>query len=424
MNIQPVADAVDRLIRDDGGRLLSVLVGRLRDFQLAEDSLQDALASALVHWGRHGLPSSPAAWLMRTAQRKAIDRLRRAANFAAKQDAIAQLMRMDREAEEAKADEPIDDDRLKLIFACCHPALDRHISVALTLRSICGLTTDEIARAFVVPPSTMAQRLVRARHKITAAGIGYRVPGPEDWPERLEAVLAVIYLTFNEGYAATTDTPIRADLCDEAIRLCAVLTSLLPDQPEIDGLMALMRLHDARRGARVGDAGEIIALEAQDRAVWDQAAIGAAVELLEKALRSGQAGPYQLQAAIVALHAQAESFDMTDWPQIVMIYDVLLARWPNPVFALNRAIGLSYMQGPETALLLIEALAGDLQAYQPFHAARADVLVRSGDAVRARNAYEKAIELSASESERQFLLARLDMLSPAGLSGPHPASGT
>ena len=410
MTDRPVAAAIDRLVRQDGGRLMSALVGRLRDFQLAEDSLQDALESALVHWGRHGLPSLPAAWLMRTAQRKAIDRLRRAANFRAKSAAVAHLMAMDREPDEPEAEEPIADDRLKLIFTCCHPALDRQTSVALTLRSICGLTTEEIARAFVVAPAAMAQRLVRARHKITKAGIAYAVPPPADWPARLDAVLAVIYLTFNEGYAASSDQPLRADLCDEAIRLGGILMALCPGQPEVEGLMALMRLHDARRATRLGALGEIVPLDAQQRTGWDRAGIEEATALLDAAMARRQPGPYQLQAAIAALHAGATSFADTDWRQIAMLYDRLLALSPNPVYALNCAVALSYVDGPERALQPLAALEILLADYQPFHAGRADVLARAGDRAAAAAAYRRAIDLSGTEAERRFLRERLGRL--------------
>lgn len=419
---QPVASTIDRLVRQDGGRLMSVLVGRLRDFQLAEDSFQDALESALVHWGRQGLPSSPAAWLVRTAQRKALDRLRRAANFRAKSASIAHLMALDREADEPEADEPIADERLKLIFTCCHPALDRQTSVALTLRSICGLTTDEIARAFVVSPTSMAQRLVRARHKITKAGIAYAVPPPGDWPARLDAVLAVIYLTFNEGYAASSDQPLRTDLCDEGIRLCGILITLCPNEPEIEGLMALMRLHDARRATRLGALGEIVPLDEQERAGWDRASIFDASNLLETAMRRGRPGLYQLQAAIAALHAEATSFADTDWRQIAMLYDRLLVMAPNPVYALNCAVALSYVDGPERAVLLLAALEIPLGDYQPFHAGRADVFARCGDHLAAAAAYRRAIELAGTEAERSFLRERLARLNPAAASGPRPAS--
>ncbi|WP_037154419.1 RNA polymerase sigma factor [Rhizobium freirei] len=404
------ANEIDRLIRTDGGRLLACLIARLRDFQLAEDCLQDALESALIHWGRNGLPRSPEAWLMRTAQRKAIDRIRKAANFRAKSDELAALIALDGEDAEPPEEAAIPDERLRLIFTCCHPALDRKTSVALTLRSISGLTTEEIARAFIVSTDAMAQRLVRARHKISKAGIPYTVAGPESWSERLDAVLAVIYLTFNEGYAASSDRHVRVDLCDEAIRLCRILLTLCPHEGEIEGLLALMLLHHSRAATRLGDLGEIIPLECQDRAAWSQAMIAEGTSLLERALRRGRPGVYQLQAAIAAVHVEAPSFQETDWCEIALIYDALIAVKPNPVFELNRIVALSYAEGPAVALDRLAAIAGLLAEYQPYHAVRADILARLGKDDLARMAYEKAIELSGTEAERNFLGDRMARL--------------
>jgi len=405
------ADEIDRLVRLDGGRLLSCLIANLRDFQLAEDSLQDALESALTHWSRNGLPRSPSAWLMRAARRKAIDRIRRAANFRSKSGELAALIALDNnEPFPPVEEEPIPDERLKLIFTCCHPALDRNTSVALTLRSICGLKTEEIARAFVVGVASMAQRLVRARHKISRAGIPYEVPGPEGWSERLDAVLAVIYLIFNEGYAASSQQHLRIDLCEEAIRLCRILTALRPHEPEIEGLLALMLLHHSRSGTRLGEGGEIVPLESQDRARWDGLLIAEGTSLLETALRRRRPGPYQLQAAIVALHAEAPSFAETDWRQIVLIYDTLIAVQPNPVFELNRIVALSYAEGPAAALARLAAIADTLGAYQPYHAVKADILARLGNRELAREAYEAAIRLSGTDAERLFLTDRMDRL--------------
>ena len=406
-----IAREIDSLIRSDGGRLLSALTINLRDFQLAEDCLQDALESALLHWGRTGLPASPSAWLMRTARRKAIDRIRRAVSFRHKAKELEALLALEERSEPDETPESIPDERLKLIFACCHPALDRQVSVALTLRSICGLTTEEIARAYLVGTDAMAQRLVRARHKIARAGIGYEVPGPEGFAARLEAVLNVIYLIFNEGYAGSSDAYLRIGMADEAIRLAHLLDSLLPHEPEVEGLMALLGLHHARRRARLTADGDLVPLEHQDRTLWDHGAIETGKELLVRALRRGRPGPYQLQAAIAAIHAEAPSFAETDWPEIVLVYAELIRRSPNPVYDLNQAVAISYASGPAEALPRVEALGSLLSRYQPFHAVLADLNARLGRADAARTAYETAIALSTSAAERNYLTrqrARLD----------------
>ncbi|MDF2982369.1 MAG: hypothetical protein K0Q69_2141, partial [Devosia sp.] len=404
-----VATEIDRIIRADGGRLLSCLVVILRDFQLAEDSLQDALESAIVHWGRSGVPSSPSAWLMRTARRKAIDRIRRAINFRHKAKELEALIALDA-ADDPETADAIPDERLKLIFTCCHPALERSVSVALTLRSICGLTTEEIARAHLVTPDAMAQRLVRARHKIAKAGIGYEIPGPEGFAARLDAVLTVIYLIFNEGYAASSGQYLRTDLCEEAIRLARLLDQLIPAEPEVEGLLALVLLHHSRSRTRLTPDGALIALERQDRAGWNRILIDEGAALVTTALGRRRAGPYQLQAAIAALHAEADSFAATDWPQIVLLYDELLRRRPNPVFALNRLVALSYTCGPADALAQLQPLAAELRRYQPYHAVRADLHARLGQADEARAHYDQAIELSTSEAERQYLRAHRELL--------------
>lgn len=405
-----VAGAIERIVRHDGGRLLSLLIAILKDFQLAEDSLQDAVESALLHWQRSGVPASPSAWLMRTARRKAIDRIRRAANFQAKSAELAALIELDSAGNEANDDDAIADERLKLIFTCCHPALDRQTSVALTLRSIGGLRTEEIARAYLVSHDSMAQRLVRARHKIARAGIPYAVPGPDEWPARLDALLAVIYLIFNAGYAASSDEYLRVDLCEEAIRLCRILATLIPHDAEIEGLLALMLLHRSRFGTRIGMLGEIVTLERQDRSRWDRSAIDDGTALLVRALRRGRPGSYQLQAAIAAVHAEAESFAQTDWQEIALIYDALIAVQPNPVFELNRIVALSYADGPEAALARLAPLGTALASYQPFHAVRADLLARLGRADAASEAFDAAIRLSTSDPERQYLIRRRDEL--------------
>ncbi|CAN7649184.1 RNA polymerase sigma factor [Rhizobium sp. LjRoot254] len=402
-----VPSAIDALARRDGGRLLSNLVGAISDFQLAEDSLQDALESALIHWTRNGLPHSPAAWIMQTAKRKAIDRLRRSANFRSKSAEIAHLIQMENESVEDEAEEPIRDERLKLIFTCCHPALEKKARVALTLRSVCGLTTEEIADAFLDSQEAMAQRLVRARHKITQAGIAYEVPGPDGWNERLESVLAVIYLIFNEGYASSSAEHIRRELCEEAIRLGRLLSVLRPDEPEIEGLLALMLLHHARRSARLGTEGEILSLEDQDRGLWDDQEISEGSALLERGLRRGRAGPYQLQAAIIAVHAEAASFAETDWHQILLIYGSLCAIADNPVFELNRIVALSYADGPAAALERLAPIAHMLGHYQPFHAVRADLYSRTGRSEEAKLAYRLAHDLSQTEAERLFFEKKL-----------------
>jgi len=403
----PVASAIDKIARDDGGRLLACLIGYLRDFQLAEDSLQDAIESALIHWQRSGLPNVPAAWLLQTARRKAIDRLRRSANFQSKQAEYTHLVELDAEAAVSVEPEAIPDERLRLIFTCCHPALDRQTSVALTLRTLGGLTTGEIARAFVVKDETMAQRLVRARHKIARAGIPYQTPEPEEWHERLDAVLAVIYLIFNAGYAATGTTYIRVDLCDEAIRLARILLALVPAEPEIEGLLALMLLHHSRAGARLDPEMDLVALAEQDRTIWDRAAIAEGVALTERALRRGRPGVYQLQAAISAIHAEADDLEHTNWAEIVLLYQMLERLRPNRIVTLNRIAAQSFAVGAREALAELETLGGELESYQPFHATRADILQRSGDVIGARSAYETAIALSDSAAEKRFLQRKL-----------------
>ncbi|MBP2562766.1 RNA polymerase sigma-70 factor (ECF subfamily) [Neorhizobium galegae] len=414
----PVAEAIDRIARQDGGRLLSHLVGSLRDFQLAEDSLQDALESALVHWNRNGLPAAPNAWLMQVARRKAIDRLRRSANLHAKSAEIAHLIELENGSAMADEPDPIGDERLKLIFACCHPALDRKTCVALTLRSVCGLKTEEIANAFLDAHEAMAQRLVRARQKIVRAGIAYEVPGREGWAARLESVLAVVYLIFNEGYASGSGRHLRSDLCEEAIRLGRLLMTLCPEEPEIEGLLALMLLHYARRAARIGASGEILTLEAQDRRLWDRAQISEGVALIEQALYRGRPGPYQIQAAIIAVHAEAPSFPETDWQQIAWLYAELARTADNPVYELNRIVAVSYVEGPAAALACLKPIAMALVEYQPFYAVQADLLARDGQIDQARLAYRRAIELSHSGAEKLFLSERLEALVRGVLTGP------
>ena len=409
-SLEQTRTAVKGIVREEWGRVLASLVGQLGDFALAEDVLQDAVVAALAHWPSDGVPARPAAWLLQTARRKAIDRLRRDANFRAKRAELAVLHELDRQAGQDDVDETIADERLRLIFTCCHPALAEAARVALTLRTLGGLATEEIARAFLVPEATMAQRLTRAKRKIKAAGIPYAVPEPELWAERLGSVLSVIYLIFNEGYAATTgEAPTRGELCREAIRLGRILAQLVPAEPEAAGLLALMMLHDSRRVARSDAQGNLITLEQQDRALWDQDLIAAGAGLLEGALARGRPGPYQIQAAISALHAQAASYAATDWHEITLLYGALYARQPSPVVRLNAAVALSFAEGAEAALPTLAELErqDDLARYQPFHAARADILRRAGRKPAAAKAYRKAIALTHNAAERRFLEGRL-----------------
>lgn len=403
---------VETIVRREWGRLLSSLIGSLQDFQLAEDSLQDAVESALHHWGRNGPPRSPAGWLLQVARRKAIDRLRRSQNFQRKQAEIAHLIELENEMPSEMESEDIPDERLRLIFTCCHPALAEKSRVALTLRTLGGLTTGEIARAFLDAETTMAQRLVRAKRKIKTAGIAYMVPGPEQWTERLGSVLNVIYLIFNEGWAASSGSGhTRVDLSNEAIRLARGLNALRPGEAEVEGLLALMLLHDSRREARNADAGRFVALEHQDRTLWDKGKIREGRVLVKTALARGPAGPFQIQAAISAVHAEAGSYSQTGWQEIVQLYDVLYSLQPSPVVILNQAVARSNTDGPQPALEQVMPLAAELDAYQPFHAAIADFHRRLGNQEAANLAYRRAIELSENETERAFLTAQL-----AGLS--------
>ncbi|MFN0192603.1 MAG: RNA polymerase sigma factor [Aestuariivirga sp.] len=403
MSLAPVLTSIDR------GRLLALLIKELRDFALAEDALQEAYVSALDHWPR-GIPANPQAWLLQVARRKAIDKIRRASNWRSKRGELEYLVKLDQDAPELRENGAIPDERLRLIFTCCHPALDKQASVALTLRTLCGLTTEEIARAFVVPREAMAQRLVRVQRKIAKAGIPYEVPEQSQWPDRIEAVLTVIYLIFNEGYASSSRDYMRADLCAEAIRLAELLCGFLPGEPEPTGLLALMLLHRARFDTRTGADGVPVALEDQDRSRWGRARIANATAMLERALRLGRPGAYQLQAAIAAIHCEAKSFAETGWREIVLIYDRLLEITPNPVITLNRIVALSYAEGAAPALAALAAIEQDLQAYQPFHAAKADLLSRAWRTTEAAEAYRRAISISSSPAEKQFLERRLKAL--------------
>jgi RNA polymerase sigma-70 factor, ECF subfamily len=397
--------SVERVFREEHGRAVAVLVRVFGDIDVAEEAVQDAFAVALERWPREGVPPSPAGWIVTTARHRAIDRLRREASRADRQAQAALLHAAHELDDEPDEEGPVRDERLRLMFTCCHPALARGAQVALTLRLLGGLTTAEIARAFLVPEPTMAQRIVRAKAKIRHAGIPFRVPSEADLPERLAAVLAVVYLIFNEGYTASSgDRLVREDLCAEAIRLGRILARLMPDEPEVLGLLALILLTESRRAARTTPAGALVPLADQDRALWDGSLIEEGQALVRRCLRRDQPGPYQLQAAIAAVHSDPP----TDWAQVVQLYDQLLAMTPSPVVALNRAVAVAELHGPEPALALVEAL--ELEGSHRFHAIRADLLRRLGRTDEAATAYRAAIERADNAAERDFLRLRLERL--------------
>jgi RNA polymerase sigma-70 factor, ECF subfamily len=401
--------AVDSVYRAESRRVLATLIRLLGDFDLAEEALHDAFAAALERWPRDGVPANPRAWLVSTGRFKAIDGMRRRARFDAKMGEIAAQIESATADPAELDDEGIEDDRLRLIFTCCHPALSADARVALTLREVCGLTTEEIARAFLTGAPTLAQRIVRAKAKIRDARIPYQVPALAELPERLDAVLQVVYLVFNEGYSASSGASLtRADLSGEAIRLGRLLAELLPE-PEVLGLLALMLLHESRRPARTSPEGELVLLADQDRALWDRGMIAEGQALVERAIRSRRFGPYTLQAAISAVHAEAPAADATDWPQIVGLYDVLVRADPSPVVELNRAAAVAMRDGPAAGLALIDAILdrGELRDYHLAHSARADLLRRLGRTAEAREAYERALGLARQEPERRFIERRM-----------------
>jgi RNA polymerase sigma-70 factor, ECF subfamily len=412
---EQIGELLDSLYRVDSGRILATLIRLLGDFDLAEEAMHEAFAAALSLWPRSGVPGNPRPWLISTARFKAIDTLRRRARFDASQDELVRYLEAQwSSAESSNKDEEdsLEDDRLRLIFTCCHPSLAPEARVALTLREVCGLTTEEIAKAFLTTPRTLAQRIVRAKAKIRETSIPYEVPTPQELPERLDAVLQVIYLVFNEGYSAAAGAEVtRAELTGEAIRLGRLLTGLQPE-PEVIGLLSLMLLQESRRAARTSPAGELILLENQDRSLWNREHIAEGVALVEEALKSRRFGSYALQAAIAAVHAEAESVAATDWRQIVALYNQLVRIQPSPVVHLNRAVAIAMRDGPEAGLAHIDAVLehGELANYYLAHSARADMYRRLGRTADARSSYEKALALTQQEPERQFLQERIRQL--------------
>jgi RNA polymerase sigma-70 factor (ECF subfamily) len=403
-----IESQIEKTFREEHGRVLAALISQFEDFDLAEDALQDALVNALERWQIDGIPRNPGAWLTTAARRRAIDRIRRTATLERSLPTLDPQFSYD----EHEMDETqIPDDRLKLMFTCCHPSLALETQIALTLHTLGGLSTHELARAFLVPEPTMAQRLARARAKIRNAGIPYRVPPIDLLPQRLDALLAVIYLIFNEGYSATSgDEPIRKELCLEAIRLCRVMSTLMPGNAETLGLLALMLLHDSRRGARLDEAGQLILLTEQERSRWDQLEIREGIEILDEALSLNDPGPYQVQAAISALHAEAPDAAATDWPQIAELYKALTRMTQSPVVEVNRAVAVAMVEGPQEGLRILEGLGDRAKGYYPFYVVRADLFRRSGQLESAIESYERAIALCDNPAERSHLQRQLGAL--------------
>jgi RNA polymerase sigma-70 factor (ECF subfamily) len=410
--VKDMGEVVDAVYRSESRQVLATLIRLLGDFETAEEALQDAFAVAVEQWARDGVPANPRAWLVSTGRFKAIDGMRRRARFDASLTELAKQLETSTSDPEEWDEESVEDDRLRLIFICCHPALSPEAQVAMTLREVCGLTTEEIARPFLTKPATVAQRIVRAKAKIRDARIPYQVPSEADLPDRLDAVLRVVYLVFNEGYSASSGGSLtRHDLSAEAIRLGRLLVELLPE-PEAMGLLALMLLHDSRRAMRTSPTGDLILLENQDRTLWNRDQITEGVSLVARTLSSGQVGPYTIQAAIAAAHAQAPSSATTDWAQIVALYDLLMRAEPSPVVELNRAVAVAMRDSPLAGLTLIDTILarGDLGNYHLAHAARADLCRRLGRTAEARASYERALGLTQQEPERRFLKRRLSEL--------------
>ena len=403
-------DQIERVVREEWGRILAIMVKNLGDFQLAEDCMQDALIAAMQHWEKNGMPRSPAAWLLQVARRRAIDRIRRDQNFAAKQAELSYLYDLEQTGEAYEERAVIPDERLQMIFICCHPILAEKSRIALTLRALGGLNTEQIAAAFLDSPEAMQRRITRAKHAIADAGLAYREPEPSDVPERLHSVLRTLYLIFNEGYSASSGAELtRVDLSDEAIRLVRIAAQLMPEECEVQGLQALMLLHDSRRHARVGPNGELITLEHQNRARWSRAKIEEGTKILQSCLPKGRPGPYQVQAAISGVHANSPDWEHTDWAQIVELYEVLMSMEATAVVELNHAVALCLAGQVEKAQVCLTRLANskDMQKYVPFHSARAEVFKRLGQDSDAKAALQEALALVQNEAEATFLRSKL-----------------